>query len=387
MQDFIFHNPTKIIFGKDHVNQLGSHAATIGSKALLVYGQNSIKSTGLYDRIISDLKNHQISYIEHGGIKPNPILSHAQEGGKKAIENQCDYIIAIGGGSVIDEAKAIAAAAASQKDIWDFFTMKEPVTKALPLLAVLTVPATGSEMNGNMVITNDETQDKLGLGSPLLYPVISILDPVLTNTLPLKYTAYAAVDIVSHLTESYFNNNGGWTVLQKYYIEGMVKTVIEAMDKLLNNPQDYEARATFMWAATMGWNGLNTAGLGAFQMICHTLEHPVSAVYDIAHGAGLSIITPAWMKTALPQKTEIFARFAREVFKVEENDSLKAAEQGIRLLEAWYTKIGAPTSFKQLGIENPDINRLTELAVNAAKLKNMSGITQENTQTIYQKCL
>lgn len=387
MQDFIFHNPTKIIFGKDRVNQLGSHAATIGSKALLVYGQNSIKSTGLYDRIISDLKNHQISYIEHGGVKPNPILSHAQEGAKKAIENQCDYIIAIGGGSVIDEAKAIAAAAASQKDIWDFFTMKEPVTKALPLLTVLTVPATGSEMNGNMVITNDETQDKLGLGSPLLYPVISILDPVLTNTLPLKYTAYAAVDIVSHLTESYFNNNGGWTVLQQYYVEGMVKTVIEAMDKLLNNPQDYEARATFMWAATMGWNGLNTAGLGAFQMICHTLEHPVSAVYDIAHGAGLSIITPAWMKTALPQKTEIFARFAHEVFKVEENDSLKAAEQGIHLLEAWYTKIGAPTSFKQLGINNPDIKRLTELAVNAAKLKNMSGITQENTQTIYQKCL
>lgn len=387
MQDFIFHNPTKIIFGKDRVNQLGSHAATIGSKALLVYGQNSIKTTGLYERIISDLKNHQISYIEHGGVKPNPILSHAQQGAKKAIENQCDYIIAIGGGSVIDEAKAIAAAAASQKEIWDFFTLKEPVTKALPLLVVLTVPATGSEMNGNMVITNDETQDKLGLGSPLLYPVISILDPELTNTLPLKYTAYAAVDIVSHLTESYFNNNGGWTILQQYYVEGMVKTVIEAMDKLLNHPEDYEARATFMWAATMGWNGLNTAGLGAFQMICHTLEHPVSAVYDIAHGAGLSIITPAWMKTVLPQKTEIFARFAREVFKVKENDSLIAAEQGIRFLEAWYTKIGAPTAFKQLGIENPDINRLTELAVNAAKLKNMPGITEENVNAIYQKCL
>ena len=387
MQDFIFHNPTKIIFGKDSVNQLGSYAAAIGSKALLVYGQNSIKSTGLYDRIIKDLNNKHISFVEHGGVKPNPVLSHARKGAKKALENQCDYIIAVGGGSVIDEAKAIAASVGSQKDIWDFFTMQSPITKALPLISVLTVPATGSEMNGNMVITNDETHDKLGLGNALLYPAISILDPVLTFTIPLKYTAYAAVDIVSHLTESYFNNNGGWTILQQYYVEGMVKTVIEAMDKLLNHPQDFDARATFMWAATMGWNGLNTAGLGAFQMICHTLEHPISAVYDIAHGAGLSIVTPAWLKTVINNKTAKIARFAREVFDVKENDDLKAAEQGIRFLEAWYTKIGAPTTFKQAGIDNPDLSRLTELTIKAARLRNMTELTETSVMDIYKKCL
>lgn len=387
MQDFIFHNPTKIIFGRGVSVQLGTQAAASGKKALLVYGKNSIKASGLYDRITADLKTHHISFIEHSGVQPNPLLSHTREGVKKAEENKVDFIIAVGGGSVIDEAKAIAASAGSQKDIWDFFTMKAPVTKSLPLITVLTVPATGSEMNGNMVITNDETQEKLGLGSPLLYPLISILDPTLTFTLPLQYTAFAAVDIVSHLTESYFNNNGGWTVLQQYYVEGMVKTVIETMNKLLENPEDYEARATFMWAATMGWNGLNTAGIGAFNMICHTLEHPVSAVYDIAHGAGLSIITPAWMKTALPQKTKIFARFAREIFSIEEKDSYKAAEQGILSLQSWYTKIGAPTAFKQAGIKNPDINRLTELAVRAAKLKNISEMTEDYVKEIYEYCL
>lgn len=387
MQDFIFHNPTKIVFGKDSVNKLGSYAAEIGSKALLVYGQNSIKSTGLYERIIKDLNNRHISFIEHGGVKPNPTLSHAREGVRKAVENQCDYIIAVGGGSVIDEAKAIAASVGSKKDIWEFFTMQAPITKALPLITVLTVPATGSEMNGNMVITNDETHDKLGLGNALLFPAVSILDPVLTYTIPLRYTAYAAVDIVSHLTESYFNNNGGWTVLQQYYVEGMVKTVIEAMDKLLNHPQDYDARATFMWAATMGWNGLNTAGLGAFQMICHTLEHPVSAVYDIAHGAGLSIITPAWLKTVINNKTAKIARFAREVFGVKENDDLKAAEQGIRFQEAWYTKIGAPTTFKQAGIDNPDLSLLTELTIKAAGLRNMTELTETSVMEIYKKCL
>lgn len=387
MQDFIFHNPTKIIFGKNAGERLGEIAEGIGKKALLVYGQNSIKKSGLYDKILFQLKKYNIEFIEHGGIKANPSLAHGREGVQKAAAGQVDFIIAVGGGSVIDEAKAIAAATGSKADIWDIFTLKAPVTKALPLITVLTVPATGSEMNPNMVISNEETKEKLGFGNPSLYPAVSILDPVLTYTLPLSYTAYAAVDIVSHLTESYFNNNGGETILQQYYVEGMVKTVMSATQQIFNDSHDYEARATFMWAATMGWNGLNTAGLGTFYMMCHTLEHPVSALYDIAHGAGLSIITPAWLTARLPDKAAKISRFTREVFGINKENEIETAKAGIEALRNWYTSIGAPLTFREAGIANPDIDKLTELTLKAAALRKVPELSEEFVKQLYLSCI
>lgn len=383
MRDFIFHNPTKIIFGNNSADKLGDNAKDYGRKALLVYGLNSIKKSGLYERIIQQLQDNNIEFIEHGGVKPNPTLAHTRQGVKKAQENQVDFIIAIGGGSVIDEGKAIAASVASKIDAWDFFCGKAKITSALPLITLLTLPATGSEMNGNLVICNEETQEKLGLGNPLLYPRLSILDPLLTNSIPATYTAYAAVDIVSHLTESYFNNDGGWTILQENYVEGMVKTVIAATTKIMQNLGDNEARATLMWAATLAWNGLNIAGVGSFQMECHKIEHPISAVYDIAHGAGLSIVTPAWLKVNLHKKTAKIARFAKEVFGINEKEQLATAMAGIDALENWYKSINAPTTFAQAGINTPDIKKLCTLTMQSLVNAPIPSLSADIVEEIY----
>lgn len=384
MRDFIFQNPTKIIFGENASAKLGDVASNYGDKALLVYGQKSIKKNGLYDKIINQLKTKKIEFVEHGGVKANPSLKHGREGVKKALDNKIDFVIAVGGGSVIDEAKAIAAAVASKQDIWDFFTGKAMVTRVLPLVTVLTLPATASEMNGNMVMTNEETKEKLGMGNIRLHPAVSILDPLLTYSIPLQYTAYAAVDMVSHLTESYFNNDGGWTVLQKYYVEGMVKTVMEALSRVLNKADDAEGRATLMWAATMAWNGINLAGVGTATTPCHKLEHPISAVYDIAHGAGLSIITPAWLTLQLENKTAKIARFAREVFKIEKDDDMAAAAAGVEALKKWYRQIGAPISFKEAGIKNPNVVQLTDLVLKSVTDNKIPHLNAEFITKVYE---
>lgn len=387
MKPFTFHNPTKIIFG-DHVSEsLGENARTIGSKALLLYGQNSIHKTGLYDKIVKQLKEHKVTVVHHGGIKSNPSLEHAREGVKKALERKIKFIIAVGGGSVIDEAKAIAAAVGSKADIWDFFTQKKNITDALPIITLLTIPATGSEMNGNMVITNELTQEKLGLHSQHIYPKISILDPTLTYTISPAYTAYSAVDIISHLTESYFTNQGGWTPIQERYVEGLVKTVIEAQECLMLDSKDAEARAVMMWSATLAWNGLNTLGIGSFSMPCHTLEHPISAVYNIAHGAGLSIITPVWLTMHLKDKSAKIARFAKEVFGICKENEIETAEAGIKALKNWYVKIGAPVSFKDAGIYAPDILKLTNLAVKGAKTRKVPDLPEKFIESLYKNCI
>ena len=386
MRDFIFYNPTKIIFGNHSSNKLGDVASNYGKKALFVFGKNSIKKSGLYDNIVNQLKAKSIDFIEHGNVKANPTLTHAREGVRKALDNKVDFVIAVGGGSVIDEAKAIAAAVASKQDVWDFFVGKAVISKVLPLVTVLTLPATASEMNGNMVITNEETQEKLGMGNMRLHPVASILDPLLTYSIPLQYTAYAAVDMVSHLTESYFNNDGGWTILQKHYVEGMVKTVMQALDRILQKSDDENGRSTLMWAATMAWNGINTAGVGNHSTPCHKLEHPISALYDIAHGAGLSIITPAWLSLQLENKTAEISRFAREVFKLDGDDDLNTAQAGIKALVDWYKRIGAPTSFAEAGIDNPDIEKMTNLVLKSVANGSIPHLTEAFVKNIYKIC-
>ncbi len=386
MKDFIFHNPTKIIFGAGSSAKLGENAATLGKKALLVYGQNSIKKSGLYDKIVKQLQEHKITYVEHGGVKANPSLIHGRDGVRKALESGLDFIIAVGGGSVIDEAKMIAAAVASQEDIWDFFKGTKKITAALPLITVLTLPATASEMNGNAVISNEETQEKLGLGSPFLYPKISILDPKLTYSIPAKYTAYASVDMVSHLTESYFNNDGGWTRLQEYYVEGMVKTIMEATARVMKNQEDAEARATLMWAGTMAWNGINLSGVGQAYTPCHKIEHPISAVYDIAHGAGLAIVTPAWLALHLQDKAPKIARFGREVFGINEPNNQLAAKLAIKALKDWYITIGAPVNFAEAGIDNPNIDKLTDLVLQSIAGTDIPGLEKDFIKTLFENC-
>ena len=363
MYDFTFHNPTKIIFGKDTENQIGLELKTAGiNKVLLVYGRNSIKNSGLYDRITASLEQNNITAVEHPGVVSNPVISHTREGVKLAKENGVDAILAVGGGSVLDEAKAIGVGAKSDDDVWQYFTGKA-VSAALPIFAILTLAATGSEMNGNSVITNEATQQKYNISSPHCYPRVSILNPQLTCTVPPDYSAYSAVDAIAHVIEGYFTGNGAG--LQNRLVESIIKTVIDSTEVIMEKPHDYPARAEFMWAATLALNGLTPAGIGEYGFPNHMIEHALSGIYNIPHGAGLSIVIPAWMKWYKSKNPQKLERFAREIF------NLSTADEGIGALEKWFVNIKSPTRLNDAEIPATDIEKI---AVNAFDLATRWGI-------------
>lgn len=387
MENFEFWNPTKIIFGKDTISQIGQETQKFGGKVLLVYGKSSIKKNGVYDKVISSLRAAQLEVVEFSGVKSNPVLSHAQEGIALVKKEGIDVIVAVGGGSVIDEGKAIAVGAKTDRDIWDFCIYKATVEDALPVLAVLTLAATGSEMNFGSVITNEATQQKFAIETPHIFPKVSILDPTATYTVPKTYTAYGAVDIISHATEGYFNCEDSWTPIQDRLVEGLVKTVMECAEKLLENSEDYQARATMMWASTLALNGLPVAGIGEYEFPTHMIEHSLSSLYDMAHGAGLSIVTPGWMKYAYKKSPEKFAQFAERVFDIQEGSAEKTAEKGIETLQAWFDKIGSPTTLAAANIPAGDIPKIAENAEQAAVLWELKGYTTEVIIEILNLCL
>ncbi len=388
MKDFVFHNPTKIVFGEGTISGLGEEAKAYGNKVLLVYGMGSVKRNGVYDQVVASLGEAGIEIVEFPGVQPNPVLSHARKGVALAKETGVDAIVAVGGGSVIDESKTIAAGAVTDTDVWKFFTFEESMKDALPLLTVLTIPAAGSEMNGGMVITNEETSDKWaagGSGSPV-YPKVSILDPSVTHTIPASYVAFSAADAISHQLEGYMTHQDEWAPIQDRYVEGLVKSIMEATDKIVADPNDAQGRATMMWAATMAFNDLSSAGVGPIGFPNHLLEHPLSAIYDIAHGGGLSMVMPAWMTYAVRNGNKKIARFAREVFGVALEDDEAAAMEGIRLFKAWLKKIGTYTAFEDAGIPESDIDKITERTAVLANLWGLTDYNADNIGEIYRMC-
>ncbi len=371
MTDFSFHNPTHILFGTDKETHIGELLQQEGIlHVLLVYGGGSIKHNGLFQRVTDALTRSGISWSEHGGVRSNPVLSHTRSGADLARENGCDAVLAVGGGSVIDEAKAIAASVALQCDAWDFYTGTS-ITAALPIYTILTLPASASEMNGNSVLTNETTRQKYSCKSIHLYPKLSIINPELMMSVPANYIAYAAVDIITHVLESYFTHINH-TPLQNYFVEGIVKTVMETTPMLLSGSRDYDAWASFAWSATMGLNGVASAGMRGGLFANHMIEHSLSALHDIPHGAGLAIVLPAWMRWFLPQHTEPFRRFAMEVF-----GHGTTPEQGIDALESWFNGIGAPTKLQDVGIES---GAIPAIADNAAQTAVAWGVSQTYTQ-------
>lgn len=387
MENFEFWNPTKIIFGKDTISQIGQKTQQFGKKVLLVYGKSSIKKNGVYDKIVNSLRTAQLEVVEFSGVKPNPVLSHVQEGIVFAKKEQVDVIVAVGGGSVIDEAKAIAVGAKTDEDIWNFYICQAEIEDALPVLAVLTLAATGSEMNFTSVLTNEKTQQKYAIDTPYIFPKVSILDPTATYTVPKTYTAYGAVDIISHATEGYFNCEDSWTPIQDRFVEGLVKTVMECAERLLEDIEDYQARATMMWASTLALNGLPVAGIGYYEFPTHMIEHSLSSMYDMAHGAGLSIVTPGWMKYMCKKSSAKFAQFAERVFGIQEESPEKTAEKGIETLQAWFDKIGSPTTLAAGNIPTDDIPQIAENAEQTAVLWELKGYTTEVIIDILNLCL
>ncbi|OGR62425.1 MAG: hypothetical protein A2X31_01815 [Elusimicrobia bacterium GWB2_63_22] len=372
MQNFTFVNPTRILFGKDVIGKLAAEAAKAGKKALLVYGGGSIKKNGVYNALTAALAANGVAVTEHAGVKPNPVLSHTREGIKKALAEGCDLIVAAGGGSVIDEAKAIAAGTKYNGDVWDFFSGKPAPREALPLFTVLTLPATGSEMNSGCVITNEATRQKYSTQSPVLFPKVSALDPETTLTLPRPQIAYGAVDALAHIIEGYFTTKDRDVEITDEVVHALARAIVASTERILKDPADYNARASMMWSATLALNGLATCGYGGTNFINHAIEHALSAIYDIAHGAGLAIVMPAWFKHHLategPARLE---KFGHAVF------GTSSAEETIAAFEAFFRRAGAPVRLAEAAIP---ADAIPEIAANAMGLIRMWGMKHEQPE-------
>lgn len=358
MNNFLYCAPTKYVFGRGVENQAGSQMAEMGAaKALIVYGGGSAVRSGLLDRVTRSLSDAGVAYCTLGGVKPNPEDDLVYNGIDICRKEGVDSILAVGGGSVIDTAKAIAAGACYDGDFWDFFCGKAKVQSALPISVVLTIPAAGSEGSGNAVITKREGLVKISIRTDyLLRPRFSLLDPELTFTLPAAQTAAGVADMMAHIMERYFSNTAEVEVTDRLS-EGLLMAIMEEAPKVMANPQDYDARANIMWSGTLAHNGL--CGCGREEdWSSHAIEHELSALYGVTHGAGLAVVFPAWMTYVAERRVGKVAQFARRVFAVTAVDDKQAAHEGISRLKAFFASIGLPTTLSQLGIDAPDIDSL-----------------------------
>ena len=387
MRDFVFHNPTQIIFGQGAIEQIGEQTASVDCKALLVTGRQSLKKTGVYQTALDSLRQAGVEVIERAGVQPNPILTHVQQGVALAQKNRVGIIVAVGGGSVIDSAKAIAAGALASHDVWGFFKGKKSIKAALPVIAVPTVAGSGSETNNGMVLTNEATTQKIGIGNRHLFPRTAILDPTLTFSVPPSTTAFGAVDAFSHLLEFYLNREESYAPLQDHYSAGLMQTLMSACEKALSYPSDYQSRAELMWASSLALNGISAAGLGRVGFPFHLIEHSLSALHNVPHGAGLAAILPGAMTSAARNNPTRLALFATQVFGVRETDPQLLTQEGIRLFSEWLQKIAAPTSLGDLGLSKQDIPALAANTQAQARLWRLSGYPPETVEAILWECL
>lgn len=367
MLNFNIHFPTRISFGRGKIEDLGKEILTYGNKVLLVYGGGSIKHSGLYDQVLQIFKDNNITHVELSGVQPNPRISSVRQGVALCKEHEVQLVLAVGGGSTVDCAKIIAAGAGYDDDAWDFFTHKARINYALPIGTVLTLAATGSEMNPNAVISNDDTKQKLGTGSPAIIPRFSILDPEYSFTVPPEQTAAGTVDIMSHIFEQYFSPTPE-TFIQDRLAEAMLKTCIHYGPIAIAQPDNYEARANLMWTGSLALNGLLGAGKRT-DWATHDIEHEISALYDVTHGLGLAVLTPYWMHYVLnEQTTPRLAEYARNVWEIEENDDIIAARVGIKKTGEFFKSLNLAGSLREIGVEKEHLAEMAEKATSRGPL-------------------
>lgn len=387
MNNFSFHSPTEFVFGKDTEKQTGLLCKKYGAtRVLIVYGGGSVVRSGLLRRVEQSLEDAGISYVELGGIQPNPTDPKVYEGIDLARREGVDMLLPVGGGSVIDTAKAIAAGVPYEGDFWDFFIRKAIVKRALKVGVVLTIPAAGSEGSGNSVITKLNGLQKLSLRTPdALRPVFAVMNPELTYTLPSFQTACGIVDMMAHIMERYFSNTPGVEITDRL-CEGALKAIMKEAAVVMQRPSDYDARANLMWSGTIAHNGI--CGVGREEdWASHFMEHEVSAVYDVAHGAGLAVIFPAWLTFMAEHHVEKVYQFAVRVMDIPAGKDRKAvALEGIDRLKNFYTSIGMPVNFGELEIENPDVDLLVK-KLHANKGEQVGcyfKLTSEYSREIYE---
>ena len=388
MENFIFNTPTKVYFGKGCEKQVGEIIKGYGYKKIMMqYGKSSIKKSGLYDVVVKSLKESGIDFVEMGGVEPNPKITFVRDAIKVAKKENVQMILAVGGGSVIDSCKYTALGAKADVDVWDFAMGKEKPTDALPVGCILTMAAAGSEMSNSAVITNLELNMKKGCGTELNRCKFAICNPELTFTVNKYQTACGIVDIMSHTMERYFTLFEP-TDLTDRLAESILKSVMLAGRTLMQNPNDYNARATVMWGSSLSHNGLTGCGRENFLAV-HQLEHAVSGEYDnVAHGAGLAVLFPAWAKYTYKENPERFAQFARRVFDVVDDNDITAAEKGIEKMSEYFKEIGMPTTLREFGIEREKIDRLAQLcSFNKTRtVKTYIPLDYEKMKEIFNLC-
>jgi alcohol dehydrogenase YqhD (iron-dependent ADH family) len=388
MNDFIYDIPVKVYFGQNQLCHLGEELAKFGKKVLLVYGGGTIKKTGLYEKIVAEIKKADLQLFELSGIEPNPRITSVRKGAEICKKEKIDVLLAAGGGSTIDAAKFIGSSTFYEGDAWDIQIKKTSVTKCLPIVTVLTLSATGSEMDDGGVITNLETKDKIGMGHPAMLPKVSFLDPVNTFTVNEYQTACGTADIISHILEVYFNMDQDLYMLD-YMMEGLLKTVLRFTPVALKEPDNYEARANLMWASSWAINGFIRGGKQQ-EWTCHPIEHEVSAYYDITHGLGLAILTPRWMTYTLDENTvSKFRQFACNVFDVDQGlPSMDAAKKGIELLSDFLFKtLRLKSTFTEIGIGEENFAIMAKKACGGGTLHGFKPLKQTDIENIFRMCL
>jgi len=387
MDTFTFHNPTRLIFGKGTLDRLPKELPAGVKNVLLVYGGGSIKRNGVYDGVMRQLQSLQVRVHELSGVEPNPRLTTVHKGIELCRLENVDFILAVGGGSVIDCTKAIAIGTNYEGDVWEIVTKKASVQSAVPFGTVLTLAATGSEMNSGSVITNWETQEKYGWSSPLVYPMFSILDPEFTYTVPKDQTIYGIVDIMSHVFETYFNHTANAPV-QDGFCETLLRTMIATAPKLVEDLNDYDSRETVLYCGTMALNGMVAMGVRG-DWATHNIEHAVSAVYDIPHGGGLAILFPNWMEHVLDAGVDRFKQLAVNVFGIDPagKSDRDTALEGIRAVREFWTSIGAPSRLADYEIGDDKLELMADKAMVYGPFGHFKKLNRDDVLAIYRKSL
>lgn len=387
MQNFDYMTPTRLIFGRDAIAKLPEVMTQFGKKILLTYGGGSIKKIGLYQKVLEMLKGYDI--VELPGIQPNPKYDPSVlDGVRLCKEHNVDVILSVGGGSVLDCSKAIAAGAKYDGDPWDLISYKVKAKAALPIVDILTLAATGSEYDCGGVISRTETNDKIGYIDPLLFPVVSILDPVYTFTVSKKQTAAGIADAMNHTIEQYFVEDS--TLLNDGFCESMLRSLMTNGRKCLENPEDYTARAEMMLACTYGCNGILALGNSYSGWPCHGIEHALSAYYDITHGEGLAIITPRWMRHILSERTmDRFVKYGINVFGIDPTlPKQEIAGKAINATYEFFESINIPMHLREVGIDDSRIDEMAHhIAVNEGLDKAYAPLTEQDIKEILLESL
>ncbi len=389
MYNFTFQNTTKIYFGEDQLAHLGQELKTYGNRVLVTYGGGSIKKIGLYDKVMDALRKAGLTVFELSGIEPNPRHTTVNRGADLCKKENIDVLLAVGGGSTIDCTKVIAASAFYEGDSWDLVTRKAPVTKALPIFSILTLSATGSEMDSGGVISNMNTNEKYGLIHPLLQPKVSFLDPTVTYSVNAFQTACGGADIMSHVFDVFYFTKSPKLDMIDRVMEDVIKTVVKYAPIAIKEPTNYEARANLMWASSWALNGFLQTG-GAQAASCHAMEHELSAYYDITHGLGLAILTPRWMKYILDETTAPdFKKFGVNVFGIDiALSDMEGAEKAISALsEFLFETLGLQSTLTEIGIDETHFKAMAKNACGSNVLQGYRALTPEDVENIYRMCL